>query len=127
MICLYCDKKVNGYGLCYKHYWRWRNRKPMEDSWHSRKPYTKSRKVNIDHGGYERTSLPGGGKLLIHRDIMAKALGRKLDSDEIVHHINGNKTDNRRENLQVVTKAEHIRLHPEIPSRGGKAKHARKA
>lgn len=48
-----------------------------------------------------------------HRVVMEKALGRKLSSDEIVHHKNGNVRDNRLENLQVMTRAEHINEHRE--------------
>lgn len=42
---------------------------------------------------------------------MEKYLGRKLRKNEIVHHINKNKRDNRIENLQLMTLAEHTSLH----------------
>ena len=52
-----------------------------------------------------------GKKIDEHRIIMQEYLGRKLNSNEIVHHINGNKSDNRIENLQVMSRSEHAKLH----------------
>jgi len=46
-----------------------------------------------------------------HRLIMKDLLGRKLRSNEVVHHIDGNITNNDPNNLEVMTRADHISLH----------------
>jgi hypothetical protein len=46
-----------------------------------------------------------------HRYLMERHLGRKLDCNELVHHINENKRDNRIENLEVISRSEHSRFH----------------
>lgn len=46
-----------------------------------------------------------------HRLIVEQDLGRELRSDEIVHHLNGNKMDNRLDNLVVMTRSEHAVAH----------------
>lgn len=46
-----------------------------------------------------------------YRKIVEQHLGRQLVKGEVVHHINGNHNDNRLENLQVLTAAEHTIVH----------------
>ena len=49
--------------------------------------------------------------LLFYRGVMAAHIGRLLDPSEIIHHVNGDVTDDRIENLQIVTRAEHMNMH----------------
>lgn len=69
----------------------------------------------IDGKGYVLVYAKGhpslGGTctyMLEHRMVMEAHLRRQLGSDEIVHHINGVKTDNRPENLEIVDRTEHV-------------------
>lgn len=55
-----------------------------------------------------------GQQRLVSRVVMEQQVGRALSSDEIVHHRNGDPFDNRPENLQLVSRAEHKLIHAEI-------------
>lgn len=57
---------------------------------------------------------PKGGRIYEHR-IVAKA-----KKGFIVHHKNGDKSDNRPENLEIMTQSQHCREHAPHISRWGK-------
>lgn len=46
-----------------------------------------------------------------HRRVARVKIGRELQPNEVVHHIDGNKRNNNPNNLQVMTRADHMRLH----------------
>lgn len=55
------------------------------------------------------------------RELLAKFLGQPLPSFAIVHHMDGNPFNNAINNLQVVTRADHARIHaPEKDQRHGR-------
>ncbi len=61
--------------------------------------------------GRWQVRLPDGRRAYRYRQVMEAHLGRRLRPDEHVHHINGDPADDRIENLQVLSVAEHTRLH----------------
>jgi hypothetical protein len=47
----------------------------------------------------------------LHRYLMERKIGRRLKPTEIVHHLNFDKLDNRIENLIIVSRKEHNKIH----------------
>jgi len=96
-----------------------------------RKPFSKEWKENISKSAIERgikyakgVSLKPSGYIEITRGknkgrsehiiIMENKIGRRLFHNECVHHIDQCKTNNNLNNLQLMTKSEHSKLHREL-------------
>lgn len=70
-----------------------------------------------DERGYIKVYKDGEERYQ-HRVVAEEKLGRELNSDEVVHHKNGDKSDNRWENLNVVHVQDHQRIHSGVDVSG---------
>jgi transposase-like protein len=51
------------------------------------------------------------GYVMLHTVLIERVIGRYLTKDEVVHHINHIRDDNRIENLRLMNKHEHMKMH----------------
>ena len=100
-----CGLKTVARGFCKTHYYRWRaNGDPLIVR---RAPAGTG---CTDPKGYRKITL-NGHLIGEHRAIMSTILNRPLSPTEVVHHIDGNPSNNAPENLIVLTRARHTILH----------------
>ena len=78
-------------------------------NWNGGKRTTKKGYAQILQKDHPRADV--AGYVMEHIFIMSEHLGRDITLDEVVHHKNGLKSDNRVENLEVMSFGEHTKHH----------------
>lgn len=89
-----CEREHKAKGLCGLHYGRLERGYPLDA------PIRGETVGWIEPSGYKRTRV-NNRPIMEHRLVMETYLGRPLTSDENVHHKNGDRLDNRLENLEL--------------------------
>ena len=104
-----CCKPAKSRGWCFAHYayWRKHGHPGSVGDGRRRKEGPNGSSKSSAGEGYVRLwfadpDLPGRGRhVLEHRYVMERVLGRPLEKHENVHHLNGIRSDNRPENLEI--------------------------
>lgn len=65
----------------------------------------------IQHYNPKSPDARNNGYSPIHRDVARKKNKRNINENEVVHHKDGNKLNNKKKNLEIMTKSEHNKLH----------------
>ncbi len=104
--CAYCGRPV-----------KWAQRPGRQGKYCSRQCAGRAKATGGIYKGKDgrwRIVLRNGSKELYSRGVIAGQLGRDLEYDEIVHHVNGNCSDDRLENLQLMSRSEHTSMHSKM-------------
>ena len=113
IFCLVCALQISK-----KRFQKW-NKENNPKEWH-RKTALKGSNHHSYKGitrrkdGYFRITIETNNRRLFHRFVMEKIIKRPLAKDEIIHHRDGNPSNNSIDNLMITNRQDHARLHNTI-------------
>jgi len=71
-------------------------------------------KIYKDKKGYKHYANSGKP---VHKHVAERKVGGKIGEGRVVHHKDGNKLNNKRDNLQVMSRSAHSRLHTKLKAK----------
>lgn len=96
-ICMLCNKAFYGFR--------------KDQLFCSRSCYLKANRLTSMNASNNYEPAGGGGYCFKHRKLAEQKLNRALTYNEIVHHLDGNATNNEYSNLIVLSRSDHTKLH----------------
>ena len=100
-----CTRRRIARGWCGTHWWRWKHH-GLPDA----EVFKFDGNPRVRADGYAWIYVAGVGAVLLHRLLWELERGPIPDGFEI-HHINGDKLDNRMENFEILSGSEHATHH----------------
>lgn len=73
-----------------------------------------SKGVSDKTNGYSEFTRGENKGRCVHAVVMESSIGRRLLQDEVVHHVDGDKQNNDINNLELMSRSEHTRLHQKM-------------
>ena len=103
-----CVRKIKAQGYCATHYAQrlsGNDLVPIKLMTSERRDWVPVGTTKMTVQGYVRVKTENGW-VRHHRSVMERHIGRSLESNEQVHHINGDRSDNRIENLELWSRSQ---------------------
>lgn len=104
-------------------------REPLTDKWkknlsisHLKRGEKYAKGISLKPNGYYAITRGVNKGRSLHVVMMEEKIGRRLFHNECVHHVDQCKTNNNLDNLQLMTKSDHLKLHRELEKNNNKIK-----
>jgi DNA-directed RNA polymerase subunit RPC12/RpoP len=108
--CLFCGNEFKSHKKTQKCCSRNCQFKRLSVLMKNRKPHNYIGKTEKGNG-YFSIAIGGNKRISYHKYILEQSLGIKIPKNLVVHHIDGDQANNSLDNLQLMTRSTHMKIH----------------